>query len=194
MRTLKRPGPQRHFIPVFPSVPFQRPCHRLTLYASAGGRQGNCMTSRVLLALMVAISIAGCARVSESRLNPFNWFGRSESAEVVQQAPNADPRNLVTQVISLRVEQVPAGAIIHATGLPPRQGYFNGDLVPVGGETPQNGILVYEFRSASPYTNTRVGPQQSREVIVGRFVSEQTLATVRQIRVNGATNALVVRR
>ena len=77
------------------------------------------MTSRALLTLLAVVMVAGCATVSESRLNPFNWFGRSESSAVVTQSPNADPRNLVSQVVSLRVEQVPGGAIIHATGLPP---------------------------------------------------------------------------
>ncbi len=152
------------------------------------------MTGRLILTLVVVATIAGCARVSESRFNPVNWFGRSERAEVVTAAPNADPRRLIGQVLTLRVEQVPSGAIIRATGLPNRQGYFDGDLVPVGREVPQNGVLSYEFRISSPTTQTRVGTQTSREVIVGRFVSDQTLEGVTTIRVSSATNALAVRR
>ena len=97
-------------------------------------------------------------------------------------------------MVSLRVEQVPGGAIIYATGLPPRQGYFDGELIPVGREAANNGVLNYEFRNSAPFEQTRVSTRQSREVIVGRFVSEQTLNGVRQIRVSGATNALSVRR
>jgi hypothetical protein len=41
---------------------------------------------------------------------------------------------------------------------------------------------------------TNVGPQVSREVIVGTFLSEQQLAGVRLIQVSGATNALSIRR
>ena len=153
------------------------------------------MTGRIIIALMLVATIAGCARVSESRLNPFNWFGRSEKAEVaVNTGQNVDPRSLVTQVIALRVEQVPGGAIIRATGLPSRQGYFDGVLLPVGREAADGGVRSYEFRASAPYEQTRVSTQQSREIIVGRFVSEQTLDGVRQIRVSSASNALVVRR
>jgi len=143
------------------------------------------------MAVVLIATVAGCARVSESRLNPLNWFGRSEKAEVVVADPNADPRGLISQIVSLRVEQVPGGAIIRATGLPTKQGYFEGDLLFVSNE---KGVLNYEFRANAPYGQTRVGTQQSREVVVGLFVSEQRLSGVRQIRVSGATNALVVRR
>jgi len=155
---------------------------------------GTDMTGRIILALMVVATLANCGRVSESRLNPFNWFGRSEKAEVVTGAPNADPRRLVPQIISLRVEAVPGGAIIRATGLPPRQGFYDGALLPVGGEFAKDGILSYEFRASAPLGQTRTSTQQSREIIVGRFVSDQTLNGVRQIRVSAAGNALVVRR
>ncbi len=152
------------------------------------------MTGRIIFALLMVTMVASCSRVAESRLNPFNWFGGSRSAEVVTANPNADPRRLVSQIVSLRVEQVPGGAIIRATGLPPRQGFYDGALLPVGREVAQNGVLNYEFRASSPNFQTRAGTQQSREVIVGRFVSAQTLEGVRQIRVSGATNALAVRR
>lgn len=152
------------------------------------------MTGRIILALMVVVTVASCSRVAESRLNPFNWFGRSERATVLTTNPNADPRRLVPQIITLRVEQVPGGAIIRATGLPPRQGYYDGALLPVGREVAVNGVLSYEFRASAPLTQTRTSTQQSREVIVGRFVSDQTLNGVRQIRVSAAGNALVVRR
>ena len=144
------------------------------------------------MAVMLVATIAGCARVTESRLNPFNWFGRSENAEVVVATdPNQDPRGLVAQIVTLRVEKVPGGAIIRATGLPPNQGYYDGDLLFVSAE---NGVRNYEFRASPPRTQTRVSTQQSREVVVGLFVSEQSLSGVRQIRVSGASNALVVRR
>lgn len=149
------------------------------------------MTGRIILALMVVGTLAGCARVAESRFNPLNWFGRSERAQVVTADPNADPRPLVAQIITLRVEQAPGGAIIRATGLPPIQGYYNGALLPLGSE---DGVLNYEFRASAPPTPTRVSTQQSREVVIGLFVSDQTLAGVRQITVSSASNALAVRR
>ena len=154
------------------------------------------MSGRTILALViVAMVSASCATVRDSRLNPFNWFGRSERATAVVTDPRADPRRLVANVIELRVEQVPGGAIVRATGLPPRQGYYDGTLFPVGRERPgEDGVLNYEFRISAPLEPTRVSTQRSREVIVGRFVSDQTLAGVRAIRVSAAGNALIVRR
>ncbi|MDJ0827748.1 MAG: hypothetical protein QNJ16_19855 [Rhodobacter sp.] len=149
---------------------------------------------RLIVALMLVTTVAACSRVAESRFNPFNWFGRSEQATVVATNPNADPRPLIAQITSLQVEQVPSGAIIRATGLPNRQGFFDGDLVPLNAEAPQDGVLSYQFRISAPFVRTRVGTPQSREVLVGRFVSEQTLQGVRQIRVSGSANALAVRR
>jgi len=153
------------------------------------------MTRRIILALAGVAALAGCATVKESRLNPLNWFGKSESAEVVTTTQaSSDPRPLVAQVVTLRAEPVPGGAIIRATGLPQIQGYYDGALVPVNGGVPVNGVLNYEFRASSPEDQTRSGPERSREVIVGVFVSEQSLNGVNQIRVSGASNALVVRR
>lgn len=147
------------------------------------------------MALAGVATLAGCARVSESRLNPLNWFGKSESAEVVTATQtDTDPRRLVSQVVTLRAEPVPGGAIIRATGLPQIQGYYDGALVPLNGGVPVNGVLNYEFRASAPDVQTRSGPERSREVIVGLFVSDQSLAGVSQIRVSAASNALIVRR
>lgn len=152
------------------------------------------MTKPIAWALCAVMILAGCGTVAESRLNPMNWFGRSEAAEVSEAVLPTDGRDLVAQIVSLRAEPVPGGAIIRASGLTPRQGYFDGELVPIGKEAPTNGVLAYEFRISAPPTATLVGPSQSREVLVGRFVSNQTLQGVRQIRVRAASNALAVRR
>jgi hypothetical protein len=154
------------------------------------------MTGKALITLAVLIALAGCARVSESRLNPLNWFGRGHKVETVVVEPSAsiDPRNLVAQVATLRVEQVPGGAIVRATGVAERQGYFDAQLLPVGGEVAVKGVLTYYFKVSPPITQTRVGTARSREIVVGRFVSNQTLQGVKQIRVNARTNALAARR
>ncbi len=153
------------------------------------------MTGKFFTAFLIVAMIAGCARVSESRLNPFNWFGRADrEAVVVVVDPYADTRPLVGQVVAMNVERIPGGAIVRATGLPPRQGFYDGELVPLNDEEPEDGILTFEFRAAAPEFQTRVSTQQSREVVVGRFVSDQTLDGVRAIRVVGLANALVSRR
>lgn len=152
------------------------------------------MLKQFAMALCTASILAGCGGASDSRLNPLNWFGRSETVEIASQGTTTPRANLIAQVVTLRAESVPGGAILQATGVAPRQGFYGGELVPLAGEVPQKGVLAYEFRISNPLGDTLVGPAHSREVLVGRFVSEQTLQGVRQIRVNGATNGLVVRR
>jgi hypothetical protein len=151
------------------------------------------MRGKLILALALAISVAGCGRVAESRFNPINWFGQSRTSETsAAQTQTAVP--LVNQIITLRAEKVPGGAIVRATGLPQRQGYFDGQLVAENGGKPVEGVLSYRFTISAPYVQTASGPPRSREVVVGLFVSDQSLEGVRQIRVSAATNALVVRR
>lgn len=151
------------------------------------------MTGKLLITLVVLATVVGCARVKDSRLNPFNWFGRSERVATVAVVPGTGTLqlNLVSQITELRVEQAPGGAIIRATGLPPRQGYYDGELVLVNAE---DGVLSYQFAISPPPGQTRVSTQRSREVVIAQFVSSQRLEGVRQIRVSAAANALAVRR
>ncbi len=153
--------------------------------------------TRHRIALTLIVAVAGCAGGRESRLNPFNWFGRAEpvaATPVAQQLVPADGRLPVREITALRIEKVPAGAIVHATGLPPRQGYFNAALVPLTQSAAEAGVLTLQLRATPPLTATRTGTPQSRELLVGLFVSEQSLQGVSQIRVLAETNALAVRR
>ncbi|WP_370268492.1 hypothetical protein [Nioella sp.] len=150
------------------------------------------MTPRILVALIVVLGLTGCA----TRLNPFNWFGgdREERIAVEETAVAGDPdyRQLVTQVVSLNVDAMPGGAIVRAVGLPPRQGYWEADLVEVGRD---NGELVFEFRVYQPLDpNTRPGTQQSREILAGTSLSRQDLSGIRSIVVIAAQNRRSVRR
>ena len=154
------------------------------------------MKNRVIvLGMAVLLGLSGCARVAESRLNPFNWFGGAET-ETATAAPaeiDTDPRPRVAQVTSLTIEPTPTGAIVRATGLPPTQGWFAAALVPETDE-PVNGEMVYVFRALPPEEAQRVSTVQSRELSVARSLSQQDLAATRLVRVVGAQNALVARR
>ncbi|WP_172294863.1 hypothetical protein [Pseudoruegeria sp. HB172150] len=152
------------------------------------------MTIRLVIALVLVTATASCGGLRESNLNPFNWFGGSQPARTITVNTYSDPRPLVDQIVDLRMEKIPGGAIIHATGLPARQGYFDGDLVPLNGGVPIDGVLAFQFRIVPPPTPTRVSTQQSREVVIGTYISDQALAPVRVIHVSGARNALSVRR
>ncbi|MFN3644713.1 MAG: hypothetical protein ACK4TB_17520 [Gemmobacter sp.] len=152
--------------------------------------------SRTLVAILAAtLVVAGCATVRDSRVNPFNWFGRSAEARAVARAPAArvDPRQPIAQVTELAVEPTPGGAIIRATGLPPTQGHWDAALVL---ERPEEGAseLVYRFLVQPPRVPRPAGTPMSREVTVALFASNIRLEGVRRITVTGDANARSVNR
>lgn len=154
------------------------------------------MTGRLILILGLAAGLAGCGAISDSSLNPFNWFGGSSEVEtlVPLDPVEADPRQLIDQVTELRIERTPGGAIVRAAGLPPTQGYWDGALIPENRGDPVGGVLTYQFRISEPVTPQRVSTERSRRVTVGAFLTEQALEGVREIRVVGARNARAARR
>ncbi len=156
---------------------------------------------RLHLAAMIALlALSACGGFRDSRLNPFNWFGRSEAraATAAQRAAferPADPRPLVDQVTGMVIERVPGGAILRATGLPPLQGYWDAELVEVRrGPEDDAETLTFDFRLAPPPWTTNAGPPRSREVVVATFLTDNKLAGIRVIIVRGARTERVVRR
>ena len=154
------------------------------------------MARRLILTLTVLGLLAGCARIAESRFNPLNWFGRGSEVETLAPlGPEApDSRPLIEQVTELVIERVPGGAIVRARGLPATQGYWDGELVADNGGDPVEGILTYRFRVIPPVGQRPVSTPRSREVIVGQFLSDQSLEGVREIRVVSAGNTRSARR
>ncbi|WP_432450250.1 hypothetical protein [Aliiroseovarius marinus] len=145
-------------------------------------------------ALLAAMAITLSACGGNTNLNPFSWF-QSNGVEEVALIPEGgfldeqEDRQLVTQVTDLQVMRAPGGAIIRATGLPPRLGYWDAELVPENFERPVNGVLTYNYRIVEPRYYTNQGRPKQREVFVGQFVSNVKLQGVRTIRVVGANNA-----
>jgi len=149
--------------------------------------------SRRHVVLGLGLALAGCGGLRESRLNPFNWFRKSEPREtIVLPDKPGDPRPLVEAVLSMAVEPMPGGAIVRARGQSPAQGYWQAELVPL--PVSETGTLVYEFRIFPPITKTDVNTPQSRQVDVAIFISDVKLENVREIVVQGATNARASRR
>lgn len=148
------------------------------------------MKRSLLAALMMVVLLGAC----QSRLNPFNWFGRSAPVETVliSQAEVADPRLLVDEVLSLDIEAFPGGAIVRAEGRNPTQGYWDAELVARPIET--EGVLIYDFRLLPPVERTDVSTQRSRQVAVAVSLSTVKLDGIREIIVQGARNARAVRR
>lgn len=148
---------------------------------------------RPVLAATLVVALAGCGSLRETKLNPFNWFKRSEVRVAVDVAEDpSDLRPLVETVVDLVVEPIPGGAIVRARGLPPTQGWWDAELVLTPNEDPT--VLVYEFRIMQPDRPQDVNLPQSREIDVAIFVSDYKLEFVNEVVVQGATNARSARR
>ena len=154
------------------------------------------MSRPLLAALVMVLTLGACGAVRDSRFNPFNWFGRSERAEPV--APDAvqvvpgDAREQVATVTALVIEQVSGGAIVRATGLTPRQGYWQAELVPR--PVDDKGGLVFDFLVFPPVGATGVSTTQSREITVAYFLSNFKLQEIGLITVQGKGGARSARR
>ena len=149
--------------------------------------------SRRQLVLGLAVTLAGCGAIGKSKLNPFNWFKKSEPREtIVLPGEKSDPRPLVDTVLSMAVEPIPGGAVVRARGVTPTQGWWNAELVPH--DLDDKGVLVYEFRLVPPEGRADVNTQQSREIDVAIYLSDAKLEAVREIVVQGAKNARSARR
>ncbi len=181
----------------------------------AKGALGNVRRTFTIL-LISAFVLTGCGAVRDSRLNPFNWFGRSQEVPAAQTTEETNPlipsnQGVFTQlfrrndgpdlttpietVTDVRVERVPGGAIIRATGVDNQQGAFNVELVPSNeDELPEDGTLIYTLERQKPSVRQNTGAAQTREVVVARFVTDNTLAGVSRIRVVAVQNAREVRR
>lgn len=147
------------------------------------------------LVLIAATTLTACGVWRESRINPKNWFGRSQEVQVAAPADDgldAKGRSLVASVTGMTVEPYPGGAIIRATGLPPSQGWWDAELVAL--PVDDKGVLVVEFRVFPPVKAWPEGTPVSRQITAALALSDIRLEPVRTIVVQGATNARSSRR
>lgn len=150
------------------------------------------MKRSMTVALAALLTLSACGAMRDSRLNPFNWFGRSEPTETVAVVEKADPRPLVGDVLSMSVEPYSGGAIVRATGRTETQGWWDAELVEAKTDDPTN--LVLEFRLLPPIVDSDVNTPQSREVTVAMTLSPARLEYISSITVQGANNARATRR
>lgn len=151
------------------------------------------MKRSVTAALVAVLVLTSCGAVRDSRLNPFNWFGRSQATETLTSVPNqADPRLLVGDVVELTIEPYTGGAIIRATGVMESQGWWQAELVEVTGDDPTH--LTLDFRVLPPLTQTPVGTQRSREVTAALTVTPRRLEEITRVTVSGEQSARTARR
>ena len=144
-----------------------------------------------IAAALAVLAVTGCG-VSETRLNPFNWFGGDRSEAITAEARAEVTTPVIDQVVSLTVDPTPGGAIVSTVGLPPTQGFWDAELVRMPTDDPS--VILFDFRILPPLERYPAGTQPSREVLGGTFLTNQDLAGVRTIAVQGAQNRRSVRR
>jgi len=166
---------------------------------------------------VAALALTACS----SRINPVNWGRGDQSAVLAPNEPTAPEINNplipegngqtllsglissdeeylgipIDQISSVTVESTPGGAIVYATGLSNVQGVFDVRMVSDddGGE-PVDGVLLYTLKGVYLADAVRGGPEQFRTVRAGVVLTNNDLADVRVIRVNGRVNAQETRR
>lgn len=158
------------------------------------------MGNRLIAALAVLVLVTGCARVSESRFNPFNWFGSSEAADTLipdgaEWGDEADTSVEIPDVTAMRVDRMPGGAIVTADGVTLTQGFWDAALVEVTDSVDvDDATIVLDFRVQRPFRRHPEGAVPTRTVSAGIFLSDGDLRGVSRIVVRGATTQRVARR
>ncbi|MEO0401272.1 MAG: hypothetical protein AAF214_02750 [Pseudomonadota bacterium] len=174
------------------------------------------LTTSLLVATM---TLTACGAVRDSRINPFNWFGQSRS-ESVQRTPRAEVNPLIPeereglfasirnqgeeeyfgtpidQVSGLVIERVPGGAIVRATAIADVDGVYDVQLTPPNDESvpDENGVLTYRFEGVHPEARSRNTTQRQRTLVAAQRLTDNQLADIRTIRVEGRRNAQSTRR
>ncbi|MEM8978186.1 MAG: hypothetical protein AAGD04_01780 [Pseudomonadota bacterium] len=151
--------------------------------------------SRVVL-ILLCLSLAGCAGLRESRVNPLNWFGRedAEASVDVDSLPEKqrELRPLIESLTDVRLERLQGGAVLRVIGTTDRQGYYALALVPR--ETRSSfDTLIFDARGVPPRAATPRGTTRSREVIMAREFTLPDLRGIREIQVVSATNTRRIR-
>lgn len=168
--------------------------------------------------LVTTLTVSACGVIRDSRVNPFNWFGRSQSEDIrpdpraatnplipvnergglfssVREETEAYFGQPVDQITDLVIERVPGGAIVRASGISDFDGPYGVRLTPTSedGEA-VDGVMTYRLEAERPRRTGRVTSQRVRTVTAAARLSDQELAQISTIRVEGARNAQSTRR
>ena len=164
--------------------------------------KGNPMIRPLALLLVASVAVSGCSRISNSKINPMNWFGSKSETAVIYEAGQApalvptrgaatvDQRVLIESISAVELARMPSGAILRATGLAASQGAYNAELVFVGAE---GATATYDFRIETPSGVQVQGAAATREVTAAEVISPEALRTYRTFVVKGARNSKAAR-
>lgn len=136
---------------------------------------------------------SGSARSSGSGLFGGRRVEVEQKVDIRTQA--AGGRRLMSVVREARFDRTRDGGIIRATGVAPRQGYYDAVLFsPTGFKPNEKGTIVLEFRAREPQFVTATSTERSRMITVGLFLSDQKLAAAKRIVVVGGKNQIAISR
>ncbi|VAV87403.1 FIG01024707: hypothetical protein [hydrothermal vent metagenome] len=167
---------------------------------------------RKFMAVLIISSVAlsGCGGLRDSKANPANWFGKrnsgpvatatGEPAEVnplIPQKTSVFRRNKsdtyigtpVSNIISMSVEKLPTGAIIHVVGVSQLQGAYDARLISDSKGDPVNGALTFKLKAVQPLDQAQ-GSQKSRTIHTAQFVSNGDLENTSVIQIIGSNNVI----
>ena len=173
------------------------------------------MRSLVMLLTLSGLTLTGCSGNQDTAAHPANWFGDSQMTETGAPGQPAADNPLIPErstsifrrksgaetytgtpiyaVQNVVVEKSAGGAIVTATGISQRQGAFDVRLLPENRGVPIDGMLTFTMRAVQQ-DDTPQGPEQTRRVSAGKFVSSKTLDNVRGVQVLSQTTAITSRR
>lgn len=173
------------------------------------------MNKSIFTALILTMTVAGCGSIRDSRANPFNWFGNDRGSAPAPVEENTNPLipqqtglfeasrkererykgTPIAALTDLRLERVPGGVLVRATGLAATQGVYDARLTPENKDVlPVDGVLTFFLEAQDNTAITTQGTQQTREVTVAVRLTEQELAGARVIQVKSVQNTLQARR
>jgi hypothetical protein len=146
----------------------------------------------IVIALIALTMVSGCSRISQSRINPLNWFSPKEAKVILFSTERpADPRPLIDMIVDAALEPLPSGALVRATGRAARQGYWQADLLV--NSVDEAGNLIIEFRAIPVQGGGTDSPARSREVTAAVSLRADTLASAKRIIIRGAENETSLR-
>jgi len=154
------------------------------------------MRTPLILLLVSALAVTGCGRLSDSRMNPRNWFGSSadERPSLGPVSDTVDNRALVAQISALTIEQTSSGALVRAEAVTTSAGWWDGELVPENYGRPAAGVLTLRFVASPPREAAPDTGVQSRTLVAVYPLSQAHLDTVSEIVVTGEGNSRRTRR
>lgn len=166
-----------------------------------------------MVLILALVTLTGCAAVNQSRFNPLNWFGAAQPDPAALDVTNAEVNPLIParrasiffdtrpaafagrpieQIIDIRMERRPGGAILRATAEAGRVGPFDVRLI-LDEAASTAGTLVFDMK-ALQQLGTTTAPGRARQVTAAQWITDQDLTGIRTVTVRGGNNALSTRR